>query len=97
MENQRAARHCGVSNLEILDKTLTNNGRDEEIAFFQNVSCIIKFSAAFAMSWIKEHAADESCQRVMAYLLARMSDRRTKCRIHFGCTGLLFNKIDIQT
>ena len=55
----------------------TNEAIDEETDF-SNALALSKFSTAFAMSWVKEHVTDESCQRVMAYLLARMNDRRTK-------------------
>ena len=104
---ERAARHCGVSELS----KSTINATNETIVtkrlahFFRTSLALSKFSTAFAMSWVKEHAADESCQRVMAYLLARMNDRRTKCetlgkedvRIFYWIShSHLFNKIDIQ-
>ena len=79
---ERAARHCGVSELSKSSINATN----EKIVtkrlahFFRTSLALSKFSTAFAMSWVKEHAADESCQRVMAYLLARMNDRRAKCK-----------------
>ena len=79
---ERAARHCGVSELSKSSMNATNETVvTKRLAhFFRTSLALSKFSTAFAMSWVKEHAADESCQRVMAYLLARMNDRRTKCK-----------------
>ena len=87
---ERAARHCGVSELSKSSINATNETVvTKRLAhFFRTPLALSKFSTAFAMSWVKEHAADESCQRVMAYLLARMNDRRTKCKDTWqrGCT-----------
>mgnify|MGYP001216781997 FL=1 len=90
---ERAARHCGVSELSKSSMNATN-----EIIVWKRLSEIFRtslalstFSTAFAMSWVKEHAADESCQRVMAYLLARMNYRRTKCKDTWqrGCPQII--------
>ena len=95
MEKQieRAARNCGVRKLS---RASTEATRDAIVTkrlshFFRTSIGLSKFSTAFAMSWVKEHASDEKCQRVMAFLLASMNNRRPKCKNSWqrGCPQII--------
>jgi len=90
---ERAAEICGVRRLDATSKHATQAEilSNKLSYFFRSEIGLSKFSTAFAMSWVKENAGEESCQRVMSYILDRVNGRRSRCRDAWqrGCPQII--------